>query len=70
MKPEDKRFSSKQLLEKIGCNALADSSLGLLDEDEGLDGDLPALLRERYRQLKVIKHTLHPGMVVRWKAAA
>jgi hypothetical protein len=67
MKPEDKRLSSKQLLEKIGCNALPYTSLGLLDDDEGLDGDLTFSLRERYHQLKIVKHTLRPGMVVTWK---
>lgn len=68
MKPQDKKqLSSKQLLEKIGCNALPDASLGLLDDDEGLDGDLPSLLREHYRQLKVIKHTFRLGMLMTWK---
>lgn len=68
MKPQDKKqLSSKQLLEKIGCNALADSNLGLLDDDDGLDGDLTASLRERYHQLKIVKHTLRPGMVATWK---
>lgn len=66
MKPEDNRLSSKQLLEKIGCNTLPDSSLGLLDDDE-LEGDLAISLRERYHQLKLVKHTLRPGMVVTWK---
>lgn len=68
MNPQDKKLlSSKQLLEKIGCNALPDSNLGLLDDDERLHGDLPSLLRERYHQLKLIKHNFHPGMVLTWK---
>ena len=68
MKPQDKKqLSSKQLLEKIGCNALPDENLGLLDDDDGLSGDLTATLRERYRQLKLIKYSLHAGMVVAWK---
>jgi len=69
MKPQDKKqFSSKQLLEKIGCIALPDESLGLQDDDDRLDGDLPTLLRERYHQLKVIKHTFRAGMIVTWKS--
>lgn len=64
---EKKQLSSKQLLEQIGFSALPDSSLGLMDDDDGMDGDLPALLRERYHQLKEVKHTLRPGMVVTWK---
>jgi hypothetical protein len=69
MKPQDKKqLSSKQLLERIGCNALPDESLGLLDDDEGLDGDLPALLRGHYHLLKVVKHSFHPGMLVMWKS--
>lgn len=64
---EKKQLSSKQLLEQIGFSALPDSSLGLMDDDDGMDGDLPALLRERYHQLKEVKHTLHPGMIVTWK---
>jgi hypothetical protein len=68
MKPQDKKqLSSKQLLEKIGCNALPDESLGLLDDDEWLAGDLPARLREHYHQLKVVKHSFRPGMLVMWK---
>ena len=68
MKSQDKKqLSSKQLLEQIGFSTLPDSSLGLMDEDEGMDGDLPALLRERYHQLKEVIHTLHPGMIVTWK---
>ena len=66
MKSQDKKFSSNQFLEKIGCNMLPDSSLGFLDE-EGLDSDITPLLRERYHQLKVIKHALHPEMMVMWK---
>ena len=64
---EKKQLSSKQLLEQIGFSALPDSSLGLMDDDDGMDGDLLALLRERYHQLKEVKHTLRPGMVVTWK---
>lgn len=68
MKPQDKKqLSSKQLLDKIGCNALPDLNLGLLDDEDGLDGDLTSSLRERYRQLKLIKHSFRPGMVVMWK---
>ena len=68
MKHQDKKqLSSKQLLEKIGCHALPDSSFALQDDDEGLVGNLPALLRERYHQLKVIKHTFSAGMVLTWK---
>lgn len=67
MNPLEKRLSSKELLEKVGCNALPDSNFHLLNDDEGLDGDLPSLLRERYHQLKLIKHPLQPGSVITWK---
>lgn len=69
MKPQDKKqLSSKQLLDKLGCNALSDENFGLLDEDDGLqDGNLPTLLRERYHLLKVVKHSFQPGMVLTWK---
>jgi hypothetical protein len=62
-----KQLSSKQLLEQIGFSALSDSPLCLMDEDDDMNGDLPAMLRERYHQLKEVKHTLRPGMVVTWK---
>jgi hypothetical protein len=69
MKPQDKRtLSSKQLLEKIGIsNDQIGSSLDLLDEETDLGGDLTAALRERYHQLKGVRHALKPGMVVTWK---
>jgi hypothetical protein len=42
MKSQDKKqLSSKQLLEQIGFSALPDSSLGLMDEDDGMDGYSP-----------------------------
>jgi hypothetical protein len=69
--PDKKRFSSKQLLEKIGLNEIGDSlsnpSLELLEDETDMAGDIVPLLRERYRQLKEVRHTLRPGMVIQWK---
>ena len=65
--PDKKQLSSKQLLDQIGFSAFSDTSLGLMDEDDCMDGDLPAMLRDRYHQLKEIQYTLRPGMVVTWK---
>lgn len=65
--PDKKQMSSKQLLDQIGFGALTESPLGLMDEEEGMEGDLPAMLRERYHQLKEVKHMLQPGMIVTWK---
>ncbi len=64
-----KGLSSKELLEKIGLSTdLPDLSSVLLDEDlDGLQGDLVPLLQERYRSLKLERHTLRAGMVVGWK---
>jgi hypothetical protein len=72
MNPQDKKlFSSKQLLEKIGLNdvggSLSSPSLDLLEDEADMAGDLVPLLRERYRLLKEVHHTLRPGMVVQWK---
>ena len=69
MKPQDKKvLSSKQMLEKIGIsNDQFGSSFDLLDEELDFGGDLAAALRERYHQLKVVRHVLKPGMVVTWK---
>jgi hypothetical protein len=68
---DKKILSSKQLMEKIGLNKLGASmpnqSLDLLDDDADMGGDLVPLLRERFHQLKEVRHTLRAGMIVTWK---
>lgn len=66
---EKKELSSKEVLAKIGLtNGAAEASLDLLDADfDGLEGDLPGVLRARYRSLKLDRHQLRAGMVVGWK---
>lgn len=65
-----KSLTSKEVLERIGItDRQLESSFPLIDDDEeGLNGDLVPLLRERYRQLKEMRYDLMPGMIVRWKA--
>ena len=69
MKPHDeKKFSSRLLLEKIGITSpFADTSLALLGDDPDMEGNLAHLLKERYHHLKEVHHTLKPGMIVTWK---
>lgn len=65
---DKKLLSSKQLLEKLGLvDGMPDPSLALVDDDADLDGDLVPLLRERYHQLKEVRHDLRVGMVITWK---
>ena len=65
---DKKPLSSKQLLEKIGlADGQLDPSLTMLDDECDLEGDLAPLLRERYRQLKQVRHDLQPGMIITWK---
>lgn len=70
MPSKQRPLSSKDLLERIGLgeaqpnNLLQDEPLSDLLEE--LDGDLGAVLQERYRQLGV-RHVFKPGDLVRWK---
>lgn len=71
---EKRELSSKEVLAKIGLtngmsDGLPNELSDLLNEDfDDLKGDLPGILRERYRALKLERHTLRAGMVVGWKA--
>ena len=72
MSGQDKKtLSSKQLMEKIGLSSLGDvlpnPSLDLLDDEAGMEGDLVQLLRDRYHQLKEVRHELRPGAIISWK---
>jgi len=66
---ERKSLTSKQLLAKIGLDEHGDVPMSdLLDEaPEDFAGDLAPALRERYRQLKEVRHNFRPGMVIGWK---
>lgn len=67
-KPGTKILTSKQLMEKIGINEeYEDGAHALLDEEDDLEGDLVSSLRERYHQLKNVRHELRAGMIVTWK---
>lgn len=70
MKARDKTvISSKQVLEKIGITEdMSDSAFSILDEEADEPGDdLVPLLRERYTQLKEVRHQFKAGMIVSWK---
>jgi len=58
---DKKQLPSKQRPEQIDFSALSDSSFDLMDDD------LPSMLLEHYHQLKEVKYTLRPGMIVTWK---
>ena len=67
MKHRPDALSSRELLARIGLNA--DDPRSLLDDDEPLEdlnGDLGAVLRERYRLLTT-RHRFAPGELVTWK---
>jgi hypothetical protein len=70
MKASDKNnsLSSKKMLEIIGLSECSpDFSADLLDEEDDPNGDLVPSLRERYRQLKEVRHEIRPGMILTWK---
>ena len=67
MKQRPNHLSSRELLARIGLNE--DDPRSLLDDDEPLEdlnGDLGAVLRERYRLLTTA-HRFAPGDLVTWK---
>jgi hypothetical protein len=65
---EPRKLTPKQLLQKIGISGdPADTPKDLLEENSDLHGDLVPVLKERYRQLKEVRHDLRPGMVITWK---
>ena len=71
MNSQDKRvMSSKQLLEKIGLGDDYSGKSNFIpdDEDDQFESDVVPMLRERYHQLKQVRHTLTEGMVVKWKS--
>lgn len=60
-------LSSRDLLERLGCNSLDATSSGYTEFQADLDEDLIASLRERFEALKRPTR-FAPGMAVRWKA--
>jgi hypothetical protein len=67
MKQRSNPLSSRELLARIGLNE--DDPRSLLDDDEPLEdlnGDLGAVLRDRYRLLTTA-HRFAPGDLVTWK---
>ena len=66
MSRPDRPLSSRELLSRIGLSE--DTPAGLFDEDalDDLEGDLGAVLRERFESLNA-KHPLTPGDLVTWK---
>lgn len=67
MKQRSNPLSSRELLARIGLNE--DDPCSLLDDDEPLEdlnGDLGAVLRDRYRLLTTT-HRFAPGDLVTWK---
>ena len=67
MAQKNQDLSSRQLLDLIGLSEEAPLDL-LADEPlDGLNGDLGAVLRERYRSF-IQPHRFAPGDLVVWKA--
>lgn len=64
--PSRKPLSSRELLERIGCNHIDAERAGYADFCADLEEDRAAALIERYTALS--RHEpLTPGMIVRWK---
>lgn len=61
-----KALSSRDLLERIGCNSLDAGSSGYAEFSAEIEDDLSATLRRRYEAL-MRPTRFEPGMVVRWK---
>jgi len=64
--PSPRPLTSRELLERIGCNSLDSDSVGFAGFHADLEEDATAALIERYQALER-RSPLNPGTVVRWK---